>query len=81
MSPPTSRASGACAQAPSQTHNPPVSDETSPTPLDDIDGRGREFKLFYEGRFGDLVEEHAGGVKATCRSEVFCRRSPTWPPS
>ena len=29
MSPPTSRALAACAQAPSQTHNPPVSDETS----------------------------------------------------
>ena len=33
--------------------------------VDVIDGRGRELKLFYEGRFGDLVEEHAGGVKAS----------------
>ena len=33
--------------------------------IDVIDGRGRELKLFYEGRFGDLVEEHAGGVKAS----------------
>ena len=33
--------------------------------VDVIDGRGRELKLFYEGRFGDLVEEHAGGVKGT----------------
>jgi len=33
--------------------------------VDVIDRRGRELKLFYEGRFGDLVEEHAGGVKGT----------------
>jgi hypothetical protein len=38
MSPPTSRALAACAQAPSQTHNPPVSDETSPTSLKRING-------------------------------------------
>ncbi len=33
--------------------------------VDVIDGRGRELELFYEGRFGDLVEEHAGGIKAS----------------
>jgi uncharacterized protein with beta-barrel porin domain len=33
--------------------------------VDVINGRGHELKLFYEGRFSDLVEEHAGGIKAS----------------
>jgi hypothetical protein len=33
--------------------------------LDLIGPRGAELKLFYEGRFGDLVSDNAGGVKAS----------------
>jgi hypothetical protein len=33
--------------------------------IDVINTGGAEFKLFYEGRFGDLVEEQSGGVKAS----------------
>jgi uncharacterized protein with beta-barrel porin domain len=33
--------------------------------VDVIDRRGRELKLFYEGRFGDLVADHTGSIKAS----------------
>jgi outer membrane autotransporter protein len=33
--------------------------------LDIIGKKGAELKLFYEGRFGDLVSDNAGGVKAS----------------
>ena len=28
-------------------------------------GRGASLKLFYDGRFGETIEENAGGAKAT----------------
>lgn len=33
--------------------------------LDFIGRRGAEFKLFYEGRFGNLASDNAGGLKAS----------------
>jgi uncharacterized protein with beta-barrel porin domain len=33
--------------------------------LDVIGARGASLRLYYDGRFGDTVEEHAGGIKAT----------------
>lgn len=33
--------------------------------LDVIGTEGASFRLYYEGRFGDLVEQHAGGIKAS----------------
>ncbi len=33
--------------------------------LDIIGKKGAELKLFYEGRFGDLVSDNAGGLKAS----------------
>jgi hypothetical protein len=33
--------------------------------VDVIGAEGASFRLFYDGRFGDTVEEHAGGIKAT----------------
>ncbi|MGH8723139.1 MAG: autotransporter outer membrane beta-barrel domain-containing protein, partial [Burkholderiales bacterium] len=33
--------------------------------VDVIGVEGASFRLYYEGRFGDLVEQHAGGIKAT----------------
>jgi hypothetical protein len=33
--------------------------------LDVIGAEGASFCLYYEGRFSDLVEQHAGGIKAT----------------
>jgi hypothetical protein len=33
--------------------------------IDLIGPRGAELKLFYEGRFGDLVSEQSGGIKAS----------------
>ena len=33
--------------------------------IDLISMSGAELKLFYDGRFGDLIEEESGGVKAS----------------
>jgi hypothetical protein len=33
--------------------------------IDVIGVEGASFRLYYEGRFSDLVEQHAGGIKAT----------------
>ena len=33
--------------------------------VDVIGSEGASFRLYYDGRFGDTVEEHAGGIKAT----------------
>ena len=33
--------------------------------LDVIGSEGASFRLYYEGRFGDTVEQHAGGIKAS----------------
>jgi hypothetical protein len=33
--------------------------------VDVIGTDGTSFRLYYEGRFSDLVEQHAGGIKAT----------------
>jgi hypothetical protein len=33
--------------------------------IDVIAVGGSSFRLFYDGRFGDTVEEHGGGVKTT----------------
>jgi hypothetical protein len=33
--------------------------------VDVIGAEGASFRLYYEGRFGDLVEQHAGGIKGT----------------
>jgi hypothetical protein len=33
--------------------------------VDVIGSEGASFRLYYEGRFGGTVEEHAGGIKAT----------------
>jgi hypothetical protein len=33
--------------------------------VDVIGVEGSSFRLYYEGRFSDLVEQHAGGIKAT----------------
>jgi hypothetical protein len=33
--------------------------------VDVIGADGASFRLYYDGRFGDTVEEHAGGIKAT----------------
>jgi outer membrane autotransporter protein len=33
--------------------------------FDVIGADGASFRLYYDGRFGDLVEEHAGGIKVT----------------
>jgi hypothetical protein len=30
-----------------------------------LSGGGASLKLFYDGRFGDTIEENAGGAKAT----------------
>jgi hypothetical protein len=32
-----------------------------------IGTEGASFRLYYEGRFGDLVEQHAGDIKASLR--------------
>ena len=32
---------------------------------DVIGGDGTSFRLYYGGRFGDTVDEHAGGIKAS----------------
>jgi len=33
--------------------------------IDVIGSGGASFRLYYDGRFGDLIEEHAGGIKAS----------------
>ena len=33
--------------------------------VDVIGAEGASFRLYYDGRFGDTVEEHAGGIKAS----------------
>jgi hypothetical protein len=33
--------------------------------VDVIGAEGASFRLYYEGRFGDLVEQHGGGIKGT----------------
>jgi hypothetical protein len=33
--------------------------------LDVIGAGGASLRLYYDGRFGDTVEEHAGGIKAS----------------
>jgi len=33
--------------------------------VDVIGSEGASFRIYYEGRFGDLVEQHAGGIKAS----------------
>jgi len=33
--------------------------------MDVIGVGGTSFRLYYEGRFGDTVTDHAGGIKAS----------------
>ena len=33
--------------------------------VDVIGAGGASLRLYYDGRFGDTVEEHAGGIKGT----------------
>jgi len=33
--------------------------------MDVIGVAGASFRLYYEGRFGDTVADHAGGIKGT----------------
>ena len=33
--------------------------------VDVIGVGGASFRLYYDGRFSDLIEEHAGGIKAS----------------
>jgi hypothetical protein len=33
--------------------------------FDVIGTGGASFRIYYDGRFGNLVEEHAGGIKGT----------------
>jgi hypothetical protein len=33
--------------------------------VDVIGSRGASLRLYYDGRFGDTVEKHAGGIKAS----------------
>jgi hypothetical protein len=37
--------------------------------IDVIGTDGASFRLYYDGRFSDLIEEHAGASKPACRSD------------